>query len=308
MTADELPTSPDVSCDICREYLPAEHPVPRFFQIQMEAGATVGRDELESVYDSVHEYYDTFWVKEAGKPVEDLIDQLDLKGDEEILEAGCGTGFATALMAERLGESGRVTAVDISEGMLIEARKRIGSTGTDKIRFVQADALEALSERERFDIIFSSWVLGYIPLSPFFGAACNALKMGGRLAFVVHKENSPAEPLEIFGELVSRDPTILKKQVSFDFPRDMDHVREEIAAAGLTVEQVSDGKVVFVYDDPEQVLEHLLKSGAGTAFYDALDPARREGLEREFVEALRSRREAGEKYDVVHDYIMCIAE
>jgi hypothetical protein len=95
--------------------------------------------------------------------------------------------------------------------------------------------------------------------------------------------------------------------VAFDFPRDAAHVRDEMAAAGLKVEQLVEGAVVFRYGSSEAVLDHLLKSGAGTAFYDALDPARREGLRREFIRLLAGRHRHSARVEVVHDYILCLA-
>jgi len=51
----------------------------------------------------------------------------------------------------------------------------------------------------------------------------------------------------------------------------------------------------------------LLKSGAGTAYYEAIDPVKRAGLERQFVEILRGRHQDRGEYQVVHDYVACIA-
>jgi hypothetical protein len=134
------------------------------------------------------------------------------------------------------------------------------------------------------------------------------LNENGRLAFVVHKENSPREPLEIFSEIVAKDPSILLKRIAFDFPRDMDHVRSETERVGLEVEDLWEGTVVFRYGSAKAVLEHLLKSGAGTAFYDAVDRKRRDGLEREFLKRLAERqRPSPAEYEVVHDYVACIA-
>lgn len=87
----------------------------------------------------------------------------------------------------------------------------------------------------------------------------------------------------------------------------LDRVRAEVEAAGLEVEQLWEGKVVFAYDTAGQVLEHLLKSGAGTAFYQALEPRRRRSLERRFLQILAKRRGSGQGFAVVHDYVSCIA-
>ena len=85
----------------------------------------------------------------------------------------------------------------------------------------------------------------------------------------------------------------------------MNHVRQ-LLSAGFEILHLWDGKIVFRYDTPEEVLEHLLKSGAGTAFYDAIDPKKREQLKREFIETIaRGKPPAG--HEVIHDYICCIA-
>jgi len=304
IAAEHWPTPPDVSEDVCRRCLPPTPARPRFFETLSQAQAEVGRAELRAVYDEVHADYDKFWLGQAGRPIVELIDTLTWRGDERVFEAGCGTGFATTCLAER---AGRVLAVDISENMLAHARQRLGPWDGGRVELVVGDALEVLAARGSFDLVFSSWVLGYIPLKSFFSVANAALARGGRLAFIVHKENSPREPLEIFAELVARDPTVLAKRVAFDFPRDADHVRAEITAAGLEVKQLWEGQVVFRFDHPEGLLEHLLRSGAGTAFYDAVDPGRRADLRQDFLHRAADRCRSENGYEVRHEYVACIS-
>jgi protein-L-isoaspartate(D-aspartate) O-methyltransferase len=42
-----------------------------------------------------------------------LLDQLDIFTDERVLHLGCGTGYYTAVMAELVGPTGRITAIEI---------------------------------------------------------------------------------------------------------------------------------------------------------------------------------------------------
>lgn len=276
------------------------------FQTALAALRVAGANGLYP-YIQIHGDYDEFWLREAGKPVADLVGRLSVAGKKRVLEAGCGTGFATVMLAAQLDPGAYLTAVDLSEGMLAEARKRARSSGLENIQFAVGDALALLDSKGPWDLIFTSWVLGYIPLRPFFAAAGRALERHGQLALVVHKENSPREPLEIFGELVAQDPSVLQKRVAFDFPRDLDQVRAEVEVAGLEVEHLWEGAAIFLYETAEQVLEHLLKSGAGTAFYEAIDPRRRQSLEQRFLQILASRRKPGQQFEVVHDCVSCIA-
>lgn len=308
INSDSLPLCPEESIRLCEKQLPVEHALPRFFRIRAGTRGEVDREELRAAYNQIHGDYNEFWLSEAGKPVIELLERLTFTGNERVFEAGCGTGFATMLIAEKVHDHENIVAVDLSENMLAEARKRAGARHIEGVRFVVGDALELLGTEGPFDIIFSSWVLGYIPLKPFFSRASRALTANGRLAFLAHRENSPREPLEIFAELVAEDPSVMKKRVGFDFIRDMNHVRQELALARLEAEDLWEGSVIFRYASPEEVLEHLLKSGAGTAYYDAVDPDRRSSLEEEFLKRLAARKRQKGAYEVIHDYVECIAK
>jgi len=63
----------------------------------------------------------------------------------------------------------------------------------------------------------------------------------------------------------------------------------------------------FQYDSAAEVLEHLLKSGAGTALYDTVDPARRIPLARRFLQMLEQRRGPSSRFEVCHEYVACVA-
>jgi hypothetical protein len=157
-------------------------------------------------------------------------------------------------------------------------------------------------------VVFTSWVLGYIPLGPFFAAAEAALARGGSLAFIVHRDNSPREPLDIFAKLVARNPGALRKRVAFDFPAGAAEIRDALGQAGLQAQSLWEGSVVFTYDSPQEVLEHLLKSGAGTVFHDALDPLMRPELEQAFIDELAARHGGATTFPVFHDFAACIAQ
>ncbi len=304
---DAAPAPPDISEDICRRHLPAEHDIPAFFRARKETIGATGAREIETAYDHVAGSYDDFWVVEAGKPVKALVESLDIRKDMRVLEAGCGTGFATALLCERLGDGADCLAVDISSNMLGQAEKRLAKTRGASPSLIRGNALDVLRSEGPFDLVFSSWVLGYIPTKEFIGSAAKHLKPGGRLAFIVHRKHSPVREMGIFEEIVAEDPAVLMRRVDFDFPEDGEHVRSMIAEAGLTVESIEEDAVVFPYDTAEQALRHLLESGAGTAFHEALEPGRREELTSRFVEMLAERNSGAPAFDVTHDYVAAVA-
>ncbi|MDD5628942.1 MAG: radical SAM protein [Elusimicrobia bacterium] len=301
-----VPLPPEASEELCERWLPKEHDIPRFFRVRSEATSEAGSGELRAAYDSIHADYDEFWVCEAGKPVEALVAKLPWKGTESVFEAGCGTGYGTALIARRLTAGGSLLAADLSAEMLSLARRRLAASPESPVRFAEGDALELLRRNGEFDLVFTSWVLGYIPLAPFFQAAAGALAPGGRLAFIVHRENSPRRELELFYALGAQDPEILAMRVAFDFPT-RSRVEAELQAAGLRPAELWEGAVTFRYPTPQAVLEHLLKSGAGTAYYNAVKPSRRAETEKKFLDLLRESNAGKPDYEVVHDFVACVA-
>lgn len=303
-----MPVTREISEQICREHLPPDRSVPLFFSVKKRAASAVGNTELKNAYDNIHRDYDEYWLSKACGPVRKLVRAVTALRPLplSVFEAGCGTGFATSLLAGELGPHCRISAADLSRGMIGIARERTASMGYRTVRYHRGDALAIMARRAPYDLIFSSWVLGYIPMDNFFKTARACLNRPGRVAFVVHRQNSPKRELGIFYRLVAEDPSVLKKRVHFDFPRDKAHIERLLTENSFIPERITGGRIVFPCRSPDQVLTHLLRSGAGTAFYDALGPSSREDMERRFKDELAGRVRSG-SYDVVHDYIMCIA-
>lgn len=109
-----------------------------------------------------------------------VLARLPLRGDETVLDAGCGTGRLTAELAERV-PGGTVLTVDRSASMLRVAREYLVPRVASRVWFIEAD-LQALPMREAVDAIFSTatfhWLLDHPRL---FRSLHGALKPGGLL-------------------------------------------------------------------------------------------------------------------------------
>jgi trans-aconitate 2-methyltransferase len=105
-----------------------------------------------------------------------LLDRLELRGDETVLDAGCGTGGVTAELLERVPD-GHVIGVDGSPSMIDRARERLGTRADLRV----GDLLD-LALDEPVDVVFSSatfhWVADHDRL---FARLYAALEPGGRL-------------------------------------------------------------------------------------------------------------------------------
>ena len=106
----------------------------------------------------------------------EVLDRLELAGDEVVLDAGCGTGRVTAELLKRLPD-GRVLAVDGSPSMLEKARAALG----DGVAYLEID-LSELEVEERVDVVFSTATFHWIPdHSVLFDRIREALVPGGHL-------------------------------------------------------------------------------------------------------------------------------
>jgi trans-aconitate 2-methyltransferase len=109
-----------------------------------------------------------------------VLDRLELEGDETVLDAGCGSGRVTALLAERLPR-GHVVALDGSASMLETARRRLAPFG-DRIRFVHADLLRPLPIAEPVDAVLSTATFHWVPdHDALFAHLAAVLQPSGRL-------------------------------------------------------------------------------------------------------------------------------
>ena len=84
-----------------------------------------------------------------------IVEQLDIRPDDRVLEIGCGHGVAATLVCERLG-GGHLTAVDRSPKMIEAAcRRNAACIEAGKAEFLVADLEELDLGRRRFDRIFA---------------------------------------------------------------------------------------------------------------------------------------------------------
>lgn len=76
----------------------------------------------------------------VGRLRERVVDALDPRRGDVVVEMGCGTGANLPLLRERVGPGGTVIGLDVSTGVLARARERIDRAGWGNVHVARADA------------------------------------------------------------------------------------------------------------------------------------------------------------------------
>lgn len=133
-----------------------------------------------------------------------------------VLDLGCGTGLAGAVFRSF---AGRLAGVDLSSGMIAQARAKGLYDRLDTLDAMQfLDA--AIASNEKYDLVVAADVLMYFPdVTPVIAAAGKVLAAGGILAFTTETHEGSG--------------VVLRETLRYAHAAD--HVSAAVAAAGLSL-------------------------------------------------------------------------
>lgn len=112
----------------------------------------------KKIYDIQSLFYDATFGRLVRRRVETAISHMNVGETDRVLDVGIGTGASLNYYANR----GRIIGVDLSGGMLREARKKIRERGLTHATVFQADAMRLPFADDTFDHIFISHVISVV--------------------------------------------------------------------------------------------------------------------------------------------------
>src|SRR3954451_17453223 len=142
-----------------------------------------------------------------------VLDRLPLRGDETVVDAGCGSGRVTEALLERLPD-GRVIALDASADMLAAARERLGDD--PRVSYLEAD-LTSSTLAEPVDAILSTATFHWIAdQAGLYRALHAALRPGGRLVAQCGGQGNIADIRGAVAEVVAADHNLAERVGDFN--------------------------------------------------------------------------------------------
>ena len=125
---------------------------------------------------SEHDYQSTGWQLEESAPVayeqylvppmfapwaDRLVDRVELRGGDSVLDVGCGTGIVARRVASHVDDRANVVGIDVNEGML-DVAGAMAAESRPAIEWQRGDATDLPFPDERFDVVVCQQVLQFV--------------------------------------------------------------------------------------------------------------------------------------------------
>ena len=108
-----------------------------------------------------------------------LLQEADIAANDMVLDVGCGTGYAAAIMA-RL--AGTVIALDHDESLAVEAERALSTVGADNAIVVTGPLSEGFAQQAPYDVILVGGAVDHLPQS-----LADQLAEAGRIVGIVRE-------------------------------------------------------------------------------------------------------------------------
>jgi ubiquinone/menaquinone biosynthesis C-methylase UbiE len=233
-------------------------------------------------------------IEEHGQVVSDkLIELAGVRQGSKVLDVATGIGEPAVTAARIVGPSGKVTAIDLSPGMLAIARQRAKDLGlANIIEFQESDAESLKLPPSSVDAVTCRFGLMFMPnVVTALKAMRDTLTQNGRIAAAVwssvDKVPSFRLPFEIVMKETGASPPAPGSPGPFSLA-DPELLRQKFEQAGFHDIKIECGTMNFVLPSAEAFVD-FARSTAGPlgAMMAHLPSSRQEEIWNKVVEAIR---------------------
>lgn len=160
------------------------------------------KKRVKKTFDTVSGGYDKPALRFFAKSAENLAGILDLQGNEHVLDLATGTGNAALAIARHLPH-GKVTGIDLSPGMLSQARSK--AQGAKNVEFLEMDLQNLDFPDGHFDAASCAFGIFFLEdMAASFRHAAGKVKPEGKIAMCGFREGSFAPNADLlYGRLES---------------------------------------------------------------------------------------------------------
>jgi SAM-dependent methyltransferase len=238
-------------------------------------------------WDSVAEGWKKWWktIEEGAQVVSDrLVELSKIQDGKNVLDIATGIGEPAVTAARRVGSNGKVTAMDLSPGMLAIAKERAKENGlANVIDFQEGDAETFHLPSLKFDAVISRFGLMFLPDLPnALRTMREALVPNGRIAAAVWSTPQKVPGFVMPFEIVMRETGSPPPPPGAPGPfslADTNLLQERFKQAGFQDVVIESGNVTFRLPSAEGYVDFVRSTAAPlTAMMKGLSAARQQEI------------------------------
>ena len=149
-------------------------------------GSPMDAQRIERVYTNYAGVYDQTFGKIMHEAREAAVLGLNVAPSERVLEVGVGTGLSLSLYPRNC----EVVGIDLSQGMLEKAQKRLEEHQLDHVTLQRMDASQMEFPDDAFDTVMATYVVTAVPdYRPVISEMIRVCRPGGRIVMLNHFSN-----------------------------------------------------------------------------------------------------------------------
>jgi ubiquinone/menaquinone biosynthesis C-methylase UbiE len=221
-----------------------------------------------------------------------LVEMAGVRPGSRVADLATGIGEPAVTAARKVGNSGRVVAIDHSQGMLAVARERAAALGLGNLDFAVGDIESLEAEPHSFDAAVCRWGLMFVPeLESAARGIRQALKPGGRFATAVWSTPDKVPMISLGSEAVRALAGLPARQPGALDPfrlADISILKRALEKAGFTEIVSEQIEVVFEFSSADEFTRFRTDvSSPFRAVLDKTTPELREKILRATTEAAK---------------------
>jgi arsenite methyltransferase len=160
---------------------------------------------------------------------ERAIAALEAQAGQQVLEVGPGNGQLSVGLVQRLGKTGRYTAIELAPDMARECATRLGALDAAPVQVLNVDCRLAELAPASLDGIFGTNFVYFLDeLEPFLSRAASWLKPGGRIVIGIRSKTSMSRlPFTPYGFRLRESAEIATALADCGFEDVRDHYHDD---------------------------------------------------------------------------------
>jgi SAM-dependent methyltransferase len=253
-------------------------------------------------WDAASTFYEEGWRSPLLPAQRTLLETAALKPGERVIEAACGSGLVTRMIADAIGPNGKLVATDLSQNMVDLTQHLCAAQGLHWVTTARMSADDLAVEAARFDAALCALGLMYVP-DPRQAvlSMARAVRPGGRVVATVWGERRNCGWAEIFPIVDARVasevcPMFFASGTAGSLARDFD-------AAGLNSVREQRQREQLEFPNEAALLTAMLRGGPVALAVKRFTPPVMAEVEKEFLASVREHRTGDGRYFIPGEFV-----